>query len=75
MSIIKRLQEATGKTSLSEIVRKAGLSIAFDGNWGESAIWSAGKETRLVGKDTMGNTYYEDLTRPYGRHRWVSPLS
>lgn len=38
MSLVKRLQEATGKTSLWEILKKAGLSVALDGNWGHSAL-------------------------------------
>jgi NADH:ubiquinone oxidoreductase subunit len=32
---------------------------------------SGGKNTILVGEDALGNKYYEDNTRPYGRHRWV----
>eukprot|EP01133_Synstelium_polycarpum_P008701 gene8701-10221_t len=25
----------------------------------------------MVGKDTFGNRYYENLDEPYGRHRWI----
>jgi hypothetical protein len=42
MSLVKSLQEATGKTSLLDIVKRAGLSIALDGNWGESAMQLSG---------------------------------
>jgi NADH:ubiquinone oxidoreductase subunit len=32
---------------------------------------AGGTKTKLVGEDQSGNKYYEDPTRPYGRHRWV----
>jgi NADH:ubiquinone oxidoreductase subunit len=32
---------------------------------------AGGKSTKLMGEDALGNKYYEDNTRPYGRHRWV----
>jgi hypothetical protein len=42
MSVVKRLQEATGKTGLFDILAKAGLSIVLDGNWCESAMQLSG---------------------------------
>ena len=32
---------------------------------------AGGSATRLVGTDPLGNRYFEDNTRMYGRHRWV----
>lgn len=29
------------------------------------------KSGELKGTDKFGNKYYEDLTEPYGQHRWV----
>ena len=63
-SLVKSLQEATGKQSLFEIVKKAGVNIILDGNWMEtSAQLSGGAQTKLVGTDEQGNKYYEDITR------------
>lgn len=31
------------------------------------------KEGNLVGSDELGNKYYENLSLPYGQHRWVEP--
>lgn len=42
MSVVKNLQEATGKTGLWDVVKRAGLSIALDGNWGETALQLSG---------------------------------
>jgi hypothetical protein len=42
MSVVKRLQEATSKTGLLDILKKAGLSIVLDGNWGETAMQLSG---------------------------------
>ena len=36
-----------------------------------AGLAAGGTNTRLVGEDSFGNKYYEDTTRPYGRHRWV----
>eukprot|EP01025_Chloroclados_australasicus_P042269 TRINITY_DN4498_c0_g1_i1.p1 TRINITY_DN4498_c0_g1~~TRINITY_DN4498_c0_g1_i1.p1 ORF type:complete len:197 (-),score=15.07 TRINITY_DN4498_c0_g1_i1:208-798(-) len=69
---LTRLQEATGKTGLLGIVKQAGLSIVLDGNWLETAtMLSGGTSTKLIGEDALGNKYYEDVSRMYGRHRWV----
>jgi NADH:ubiquinone oxidoreductase subunit len=36
-----------------------------------TSLHAGGTQTRLVGTDPLGNKYYEDPTRMYGRHRWV----
>jgi hypothetical protein len=42
MSLLKSLQEATGKKSLWDIIKTGGLSIVLDGNWGHSAMQLSG---------------------------------
>jgi len=65
-SLVKSLQEATGKQSIFEIIKAAGLNIILDGKWMEtSAQLSGGAQTKLVGTDELGNKYYEDNTRMY----------
>lgn len=65
-SVVKSLQEATGKQGIFDIIKKAGVNIILDGNWMEtSAQLSGGAQTKLVGTDDQGNKYYEDTTRMY----------
>ena len=42
MSLVSKLQAATGKKSFFDIFKKAGVSIVLDGNWGEAALQLSG---------------------------------
>jgi hypothetical protein len=43
MSLVRHLQEATGKASIFSIIKTAGLSLILDGNWTETAAKLSGK--------------------------------
>ena len=47
------------------------MTVVSDCNATSAGLAAGGTNTRLVGEDSFGNKYYEDTTRPYGRHRWV----
>jgi hypothetical protein len=43
MSLVQKLQAATGKKSLLDILKCAGISIALDGNWCETVMQLSGE--------------------------------
>jgi hypothetical protein len=43
MSLVQKLQAATGKKSLMDILKCAGISIALDGNWCETVMQLSGE--------------------------------
>jgi hypothetical protein len=63
MSVVKRLQEATSKTGLLDILKKAGLSIVLDGNWGETAMQLSGAALSSLARRALAAGEIKDALR------------